>query len=111
MKRLIGFVVLALALFAARQAGAATCPDHCTEERIAYFDGMSPVQMLIESRGPRLVAAIHSIGYICDRVVSIYLDNAPGTNYYHVACVGGQRYTVGETRARTVVWPGDFNGY
>jgi hypothetical protein len=49
MKWFVGVLALTLAAFAAHQARAADCPDHCSEERIAYFAG-------IECYGPETIS-------------------------------------------------------
>jgi hypothetical protein len=55
--------------------------------------------------------AIQSVGHVCDRVEAVYRDDAPGINYYHVTCTGQLRYTVGVSKARVVVWAGNFTNY
>lgn len=77
-----------------------------------HDDDLTPYQKLMR-KAPLLAQAIRSVDHICDRVVNISLNNAPGIDYYLVTCdnaeLGQTRYTVGVTRTRTVVWPGEMN--
>src|SRR5208337_280280 len=62
-------------------------------------------------KAPLFVEAIRSVGHVCDRVDTVYLDNMPGVDYYHVTCMGQLRYTIGVSKARVVVWAGNFTNY
>lgn len=89
MKRLI----LILAAVVVRQAGAAECPDHCTEDRIAYFAG-------IECYGPNAIdhQACNQMVWLLMRQLaarnidcehpSVWVDNQ--STLTRVDCVAGE---------------------
>ncbi len=108
MKRAVGFLVLALAVLAARQAGAATCGNAPGLRECTDVD-LNP-QAALMRQAPLFAEAVRSVGHVCDRVTWASLDNAPGIVYYHVACDARTRYTIGVSRAHVVVWPGTYQG-
>lgn len=110
--RLIGALILAILTFVALKAGAAECPNHCSEDRIEAYAHMAPFtpQQRIANATPALVDAIHSVRYVCDNVLSVAFTDMPnGTVRYNVNCNGGTlRYTVDAERGRTIVYPGSL---
>lgn len=68
-------------------------------------------QAALKAKSALLAKAIRSVGHVCDRVTSVYLDNMPGIAYYHVTCDGRLQYTIGVSAKRTVVWAGNFTDY
>jgi hypothetical protein len=93
-------------LLLAKVAGAAECPNHCTEERIEQY---------AKAEATTLRDMIRSTGFICDDPKVMGLNDAvPGRVRYYVMCMGGPLespvliYTVDITAKRTVVYPGQL---
>lgn len=99
--------LLGLVLAANRCSAATSCGGPGV--RACTDDDLNP-QAALMRKAPLFAEAVRSVGHVCDRVTSAYLDTAPGMAYYHVVCDGRLHYTIGVSRPRAIVWAGDFGG-